>query len=85
MLRSYLGDEAFYAGLHHYLVSNAYKSVEVHHLRLAFEEVTGEDLNWFLINGISMTVTLTLLTPGPMIATIKNNHRPQTNSGQDIS
>ncbi|MBP7802311.1 MAG: M1 family metallopeptidase [Saprospiraceae bacterium] len=47
MLRSYLGDEAFYAGLHHYLVSNAYKSVEVHHLRLAFEEVTGEDLNWF--------------------------------------
>lgn len=47
MLRSYLGDDAFFKGLNNYLVSNKYKSAEVHHLRLAFEEVSGEDLNWF--------------------------------------
>ncbi|MEY4860764.1 MAG: hypothetical protein RL059_463 [Bacteroidota bacterium] len=47
MLRSYLGDDAFFKGLNNYLVSNKYKSAEVHQLRLAFEEVSGEDLNWF--------------------------------------
>lgn len=47
MLRYYVGDEAFYTALNLYLTRHAYKSVEVHDLRLAFEEVTGEDLNWF--------------------------------------
>ena len=47
MLRKYVGDEAFWAALNKYLNDNAYQSVEVHDLRLAFEEVTGEDLNWF--------------------------------------
>ncbi|MEZ5040809.1 MAG: M1 family aminopeptidase [Saprospiraceae bacterium] len=47
MLRKYVGDEAFYASLHKYLKDNAYQSVEVHNLRLAFEAVTGQDLNWF--------------------------------------
>jgi aminopeptidase N len=47
ILRNYLGDEAFFAGLNNYLTTNKYKAAEVHHLRLAFEEVTGEDLNWF--------------------------------------
>ncbi len=47
MLRNYLGDEAFFKGLNLYLTSNKYKAAEVHHLRLAFEEVSGEDLNWF--------------------------------------
>lgn len=47
MLRNYVGDEAFWMALNKYLTDNAYKSVEVHNLRLAFEEVTGEDLNWF--------------------------------------
>ncbi len=47
MLRYYLGDEAFFASLKHYLEKHAYSSVEVHDLRLAFEAVTGEDLNWF--------------------------------------
>ncbi len=47
MLRKYVGDEAFFASLQHYLKKNEYKPVEVHNLRLAFEEVTGEDLNWF--------------------------------------
>lgn len=47
MLRNYVGDEAFFAALNLYLTENAYTAVEAHNLRLAFEEVTGEDLNWF--------------------------------------
>lgn len=47
MLRNYLGDEAFFEGLTNYLTTNAYKTAEFHQLRIAFEEVCGEDLNWF--------------------------------------
>jgi aminopeptidase N len=47
MLRSYIGDDAFFAGLNRYLSVNEYTDVEAHELRLAFEDVTGEDLNWF--------------------------------------
>ena len=47
MLRTYLGDEAFYTGLKKYLTTNEYTAVETHDLRLAMEEVSGEDLNWF--------------------------------------
>lgn len=47
MLRYYLGDDAFFASLKRYLEEHKYKAAEVHDLRLAFEAVTGEDLNWF--------------------------------------
>ncbi|MEZ4950945.1 MAG: M1 family aminopeptidase [Saprospiraceae bacterium] len=47
MLRTYVGDDAFFAALKHYLTKNAFSDVEAHELRLAFEDVTGEDLNWF--------------------------------------
>jgi aminopeptidase N len=47
MLRRHLGDDAFFASLNHYLEKHAFQSVEVHDLRLAFEEVTGMDLNWY--------------------------------------
>lgn len=47
MLRSYLGDEAFFKGISLYLNDNKFKAAEFHQLRLAFEEVCGEDLNWF--------------------------------------
>ncbi|SDY74063.1 MULTISPECIES: M1 family metallopeptidase [Rhodonellum] len=47
MLRRHLGDEAFFKSLNHYLVQHAFSTVEVHDLRLAFEKVTGQDLNWF--------------------------------------
>lgn len=47
MLRKYVGDDAFFKSLNVYLTKNKYKSVEMHQLRMAFEEVTGEDLNWF--------------------------------------
>ncbi len=47
MLRSYIGDEAFKAGMTQYLNDNKYGTGEAHQLRLAFEEVSGKDLNWF--------------------------------------
>ena len=47
MLRKYVGDDAFFASLKLYLDRHKYKAVEIHELRLAFEEITGEDLNWF--------------------------------------
>ena len=47
MLRDYVGDKAFFAGIKNYLTENAFRSAEIHDLRLAFEEITGEDLNWF--------------------------------------
>lgn len=47
MLRKYTGDSAFFASLKLYLERQSFKAAEVHHLRLAFEDVTGEDMNWF--------------------------------------
>ncbi len=47
MLRKYVGDDAFFKALNLYLKDNEFQSVEIHDLRLAFEEITGEDLNWF--------------------------------------
>jgi aminopeptidase N len=47
MLRNYVGDSAFYKSLNLYLTTNKFKSAEAQQLRLAFEEVTGQDLNWF--------------------------------------
>ncbi|MGX5818770.1 M1 family aminopeptidase [Chitinophaga lutea] len=47
MLRNYVGDEAFFKSLNLYLKQNAFKATEAHQLRLAMEEVTGQDLNWF--------------------------------------
>lgn len=47
MLRNYLGDEAFFKGLGVYLKARSFKSAEVQDLRLAFEEVSGRDLNWY--------------------------------------
>ena len=47
MLRHYVGDSAFFKSLNLYLTSNKFKAAEAQNLRLAFEEVTGQDLNWF--------------------------------------
>lgn len=47
MLRSYLGDEAFFGGLSKYLHDYQYGTAEAVQLRLAFEAVSGRDLNWF--------------------------------------
>lgn len=47
MLRHELGDKSFFKGLNIYLTKNAYNNAEAHQLRLAFEEASGRDLNWF--------------------------------------
>jgi len=47
LLRNYVGDEAFFKSLEYYLKKHAFGKAEVHELRLAFEYITGEDLNWF--------------------------------------
>jgi aminopeptidase N len=47
MLRKYIGDSAFFKGLNLYLSNNKFKAAEAHHLRLAFEEVSGMDLTWY--------------------------------------
>ncbi len=47
MLRNYVGDAAFFKSLNEYLNLYKFKSAEAHQLRLAFEDVTGQDMNWF--------------------------------------
>jgi aminopeptidase N len=47
MLRTYLGDDVFFAGLKKYLTDNKFGNGEAHQMRLAFEAVSGQDLNWF--------------------------------------
>ncbi len=47
MLRYQIGDDAFFAACKLYLTRNRFKAAEISDLRLAFEEVTGEDLHWF--------------------------------------
>jgi len=47
MLKNYLGDEAFFKGLKIYLTKHAYSNGEAQQLRLALEESSGLDLNWY--------------------------------------
>ena len=47
MLRKYVGDSAFFASLKLYLDTKRFSSAEVNDLRMAFEQITGEDLNWY--------------------------------------
>ena len=47
MLRHYVGDDAFFASLHKYLTDNKFSNGSAIKLKLAFESVTGKDLNWF--------------------------------------
>ncbi|OUJ72875.1 M1 family aminopeptidase [Hymenobacter crusticola] len=47
MLRVYLGDDVFFKGLNLYLKQNAFGNGEAQQVRLALEEASGQDLNWF--------------------------------------
>jgi aminopeptidase N len=47
MLKNYVGDDAFFKSLNLFLTTKKFQAAEVQDLRLAFEEVTGQDLNWF--------------------------------------
>ena len=47
MLRHLVGDDAFFASLNKYLTDNKFSNGSAIKLKLAFETVTGKDLNWF--------------------------------------
>ncbi len=47
MLRYTVGDSAFFRSLQLYLTEHKFGTAEIHDLRQAFEQVTGQDLNWF--------------------------------------
>ena len=47
MLRHLVGDKAFFEALHSYLVENKFGTGTAVKLKLAFEKVTGKDLDWF--------------------------------------
>lgn len=47
MLRNYVGDDAFFKSLNKYLTDNKLGNGSAHKLRIAFEAITGKDLNWF--------------------------------------
>jgi len=47
MLRNYVGDSAFFKSLNLILTTKKFNTAEAQDIRLAFEEVTGQDLNWF--------------------------------------
>jgi aminopeptidase N len=47
MLRTYLGDAAFFKGLNIYLTTNAFKTGEPQQLRIALEKASGIDLTWY--------------------------------------
>ena len=47
MLKYTVGDSAFFKSINLYLRTRKFQSAEAQELRLAFEEVTGQDLNWF--------------------------------------
>mgnify|MGYP001791526429 FL=1 len=47
MLKNYVGDSAFFKSLNLYLTTKRFNSAEAQELRLNFEEVTGQDMNWF--------------------------------------
>ncbi len=47
MLRHFVGDDAFYKSLNKYLTDNKFSNGSAIKLKIAFETVTGKDLNWF--------------------------------------
>lgn len=47
LLRHELGDAAWWKAMRHYVQKHAWKNVETDHLRLAIEEATGRNLEWF--------------------------------------
>jgi aminopeptidase N len=68
MLRKTVGDDAFFKALNLYLTRHSYKNAEIHDLRLAFEEVSGTDLNWFFSQWF--------LASGHPVLNVQSNYNP---------
>lgn len=74
MLRKYVGDEAFFKSLQNYLKTHALGTAEINDLRMSFEKVSGEDLNWFFDQWF--------LRPGHPVLKIKQDYSTATNKVQ---
>jgi aminopeptidase N len=74
MLRKYVGDDAFFKSLQHYLKSHALGTAEINDLRISFEKITGEDLNWFFDQWF--------FRPGHPVLKIKQDYSTATNKVQ---
>lgn len=81
MLRSELGDEAFFTGLNKYLHKMQFASAEIHDLRLIFEEVCGRDLQpffnqWFFAKGHPELDIRTKVTDNRVTLTVAQKQVP---------
>ena len=81
MLRNFLGDDAFFTGLKKYLTVHEFGKAEAHELRLAMEEVSGKDLNWFFNqwyygHGHPKITVVTENTSGKVKVNIKQTQTP---------
>ncbi len=47
MLRFLLGDDLYHRAIRHYITKHAFQPVETNDLKLAIEETTGQNLQWF--------------------------------------
>ncbi len=47
MIRHILGDSGWWNSIHHYLTVHAYQPVETEDFKMAIEEATGQNLQWF--------------------------------------
>ncbi|WP_373511470.1 M1 family aminopeptidase [Persicitalea sp.] len=66
MLRKMVGDDAFFESLQTYLKAHRYGTAEISDLRMAFEKVTGQDLNWFFDQWF--------LTPGHPVLKVEQDY-----------
>ncbi len=53
MLRAILGDEPYFRALAHYLKKHEFSNVESRDLKIAIEEATGRNLDWFFADWIT--------------------------------
>ena len=49
MLKDYLGEELFWKSINHYVHKHAFDNVETNDFKIAIEEVTGQNLEWFFV------------------------------------
>lgn len=83
MLRAYIGDEAFFAGITNYLKTNQFKPAEYNQLRIAFEEVCGEDLNWFFDQWF-LAAGHPVLNVTQQVDSLNNNVTVEFSQNQDL-
>ena len=64
MIQDHLGDDAFWRSVQHYTRENMLKNVETSDLKKSIEEVSGQNLDWFLGSGSTNQVFLSIMSRG---------------------